>query len=1034
MNIKVSYFSFNLFYFLHGIGSILWLILSSNLHAKLARTKTFCASVYRAIDLLEWTKYRMFKNIGLLVFLNLIISNAVFAQYPLLRQYTTKEGLASIFTTSLIQDKEGFIWISTGNGVNRFDGKKFQTFSVEDGLSDNAITALREDSKGRIWFFGSNGSVSYWYKDKIYNQNSDTILKKIKDRFFFYDLFEDREGKIWFKSITGYSILDKGKVYRTEHEFNNNTSLVFNGKSGQIILMPEEPFCARYDSLGIYPIKLRFKILNYGYWRFKDESVLFAAREGIVWQKDTIQKLILPAKGLFEKMDYCFMSLAKDSILWISSQGQGLYCFNLKDPLAEPVIYFKNKVISYVFEDNEGNIWFNLQNDGLYMIPGAAKKTIVYNEKNILINNQCGVHKRDNGDLIVVNKGNLLNRISNHKSYKLDIPEITDEPTKEVTGILSRKDDIWIGTYSGLFHQNKTTGCSHFIMYKDSANSPVKRTNAIFDLTLGRDKIYFINHSKILEYPINCKGNSTHCANVIQRENTWIFSIYLDRSNRIWYGTKSGLHSLKNTEHFDHTKENILFCKRVNSIGETEDSVMVFATHGFGIIFYKNGKIINNITKANGLSNNNCGKISIHKNRIYVSTPDGVSVLNYSKGKVLSFQYLNTGNYLPSNDVNDVYIDDMDITVATMEGLAIIQHASLDNIKPPIPFLKITEVKVMDSILSLEGGTVLTHNKNSLKINFIGINFQQPEEVNYRYRLKNNKPWETTNNTEIEFASLQPGKYIFQLQARVRDGDWSPIKSFAFTITPPFWKTWWFILIIILISLFLIAMATLYRIKQINKRNKMKLYTITAELQALRSQMNPHFVFNALNSIQDFVLNNQKKEASIYLSDFALLMRMTLENAQREHLPLSEELVFLTKYVEMEQLRFDNLFQFRVEVGEAINTSECEFPSMLLQPFIENAIQHGLNGRQNGILLLSFYKKATDLFCIIEDNGCGREKANLQKHSGHKSAAMEIIRLRIDKYNSEGSFKIVMTIDDLTDATGLPSGTKITLNFSGYFS
>ncbi len=962
----------------------------------------------------------------------LIIATKVFAQFPLLRHYTTNDGIPSDKISPMIQDKDGFIWFGTDVGVTRFNGIKFQNFTLSDGLSDNNIVKVKSDSKGRVWFLGSNGTVSYWYNGKIFNSHSDTILKYITATTSFIDFFEDHQNRLWFLSGNEMLVLSKNKIKR----FKRTSILVINSKFGPVFGYFEDNTYYRYVYGKFIEFKLRYTLKSFStYLTLPDRTVLFTAREGVVWQNDTIQKLLIPFHGEFDEATLRGLSLSADSLLWITAQGRGLYSYDLKNPTKAHEVYLKQKLTSHVLVDSEGNIWVSTLNDGLYMIPAWGDKVMIYNKENGLASSQCySINKLKTGELLVGMDEGKVNLISKGKTSDLPTYECCNLDN-QVSRILSRNDDIWIATKFGLVHKNAKTGCDHLINDRDHLH--VTWTYPwimhLVDITLGDNNLYIAGYSKKFEYPIHCKINSDYSATPIkEKEYVKNYCLFCDISGQVWYGTQGGLKSKKGEIFLYHAREDTLLSRRINSIAETNDSTLVLATQGFGVLFYKKGKIVNRITLADGLCENICRKIFIHRDRIYVSTPSGVSVLFYSKGIVQSIQNLNTGNFLPSNFVYDVYADDKDISVATQNGVAVISQSVFDKIKSVKPLLSITEIRVNDRLIALNEEYKFSYKENSLKVKFIGINYQKPYEVNYRYKLKDDQNWETTNDNNLDISFLQPGKYHFQMQARVLKGEWSPVKSFDFTIMPPFWKTWWFVVICILLGLALVARLTLYQLNRINKMNRMKLISITAELHALRSQLNPHFIFNALNSIQEFVLTNDTKNASKYLSDFAGLMRTILEFSRSELISIEEEVDFLQRYLSLEQLRFLNKFNYKFEIDPAIDPGDNEIHSLLLQPFVENAIIHGVakNGGK-GMIFIRFLKSLANLIVEIEDNGPGlSDDEHREDKKTRASMALMIFKERIEKLN-EGKKNIIRYSFNSLTAPG--HGTKISLDFENYF-
>ena len=925
------------------------------------------------------------------------------AQDPLLRHYTTNDGIPSDKISPMIQDKDGFIWFGTDVGVTRFDGIKFRNFTLSDGLSDSHILKVKTDSKGRVWFLGQNGTVSYWLHGKIYNASSDTLLRDIsttssdtllKDRrttSYFANLFEDYDNRLWFISTIKTVILDENKITI----LSGRSGIVINCKSGPIFghygSPYNSPYFSKYVSGKLTKFELQYNLRPFSrYLPLPDGSVLFLSYKGVVWQEDTVQKLIIPFERAYSNGIFISMALSTDSLVWITVQGYGLYCYDLKIPIKSPKIYLKNKLTEHVLADKEGNIWISTLNEGLYMIPVWGEEVIVFNKENGLSYNQCySICKLETGELLVGMDEGKVNLISNNKIFNVETYGCSNLNNR-VYRILSRNDDVWIATQYGLMHQNKKTGCNHLIDDPEHYNwinggNGLQRIMWLRDIALGDNKIYIANQNRKFEYPIKCQQKSFNWATRIEvNKYSKNYSIYCDYSGQLWYGTTKGLKSIKDSSFIDRSKEDVLLTKRINSIAETKDSTLVLATHGFGVLFYKNGKIVKRLSSTEGLCNDICRRVFVHKDRIYVCTPSGLSVLLYLNGAIKFIQNLNTNNFLPSNQVNDVFADDEDISVATMNGVAMINQRVFEKIKPIIPLLSITEIMINDSIISLDGENIFSYKNNSLKISFIGINYQKPHEVNYRYRIKEDQSWNTTENTILEFSFLPPGEYIFQIQARVQNGNWSPVKSFAFTIKPPFWNTFWFRLLVILFLLFLgycfVKRSLKKRRKKQEEKVKIEKQIAALEQQALQTMMNPHFIFNVMNSIQSFINTNDKEAANQYLADFATLIRMNLAISYKKYIPLDEEINYLNLYLKFEKLRFGNNLTYEIIADPNIDTSESTIAVMMIQPFIENAVWHGiLPIKDKGHIHVQIDKDGDDLIKIkVEDDGIGIDQKYLK--------------------------------------------------------
>ena len=494
----------------------------------------------------------------------------------------------------------------------------------------------------------------------------------------------------------------------------------------------------------------------------------------------------------------------------------------------------------------------------------------------------------------------------------------------------------------------------------------------------------------------------------------------MDKRGVVWYGFLGGLYSLNGKQTINHAVRNRYLTGRINDIDETQDSVLVLATYGKGLLFYKNGRIIAHLTEKDGLSNNICKRIFIHKDAIFVATAKGATGIIYSNGQVKSLKKFTTTDCLLSNNINDVYADDSVICFATSEGLSVLnrKHWPAPLETPP---LNITEITCKGKRIDIKSADKFDHDQNSFQFNFIGISYKSPGDVNYQYRLTDEQKWTETKNTSIDIANIPASRYHFQVRARISDGPWSGVKSFYFTIIPPFWRSYWFLAFC---TLCFIAFVILFAWLILRSRRRKDLEKIQAkeqiamlEQQALQAMMNPHFIFNVMNSIQHFINSNEKHEANLYLADFARLIRMNLDMSTKKYISLEEEIAYLELYMSLENVRFENRLTYEIHVDADVDRDETMLPAMLLQPFIENAIWHGIMPKQdNGHIEIHITKqKDAQLKIRIIDNGIGMPRTQLDTTAGiktHSSKGMKLTRQRLDLVGGISTHKHELTIQD----------------------
>jgi ligand-binding sensor domain-containing protein/two-component sensor histidine kinase len=389
-------------------------------------------------------------------------------------------------------------------------------------------------------------------------------------------------------------------------------------------------------------------------------------------------------------------------------------------------------------------------------------------------------------------------------------------------------------------------------------------------------------------------------------------------------------------------------------------------------------------------------------------------------------------SFLPSGEM--VFGGRNDITIAHPDELK-------RNTEIPSPY--ISEIQVLNQPFNfiMDGRSLrLRYRQNFFSIGFSAIAYTMSKDVKFRYRLKGFDDWsEPTSRHFANYTNVPGGDYVFQLQAANNEGVWNEkILELPVWVNTPFWLRWWFRIAVVLAVVFIIISIYRYRASQFRKKQKLKSEyekkLANVELSALLAQMNPHFLFNSLNSIDSYIIRNESKKASEYLNNFARLMRLILQNSRSNYISLKDELEALDLYLQMESLRFKDKFSYSISVDENVDTNAIVIPPMLIQPYVENAIWHGLMLKANGEagkVELRVSKKEDELVCVIHDNGIGRKKAaelKAHKQNSHKrSMGMQITEDRIEIINKLYNMNASVRIYDLENEAGEALGTKVEL-------
>ncbi|HET6991753.1 MAG TPA: histidine kinase, partial [Bacteroidia bacterium] len=471
-------------------------------------------------------------------------------------------------------------------------------------------------------------------------------------------------------------------------------------------------------------------------------------------------------------------------------------------------------------------------------------------------------------------------------------------------------------------------------------------------------------------------------------------------------------------------------CK-INRLKCDNDGKMWACTDSKGIVEMEKGKIIRFYNSADGLASDICYDIAFDDcNRAWVGTNKGLCCIDLSGNQKTKTYNMSHG--LISNEISRLAIMRNELYVNTPKGLCVVDVNQIHTNKIPPP-VYITDI--LENNKSVGKENRFTYGENNFTFILEAISYQNPSGILYMYRLSGlDTTWRSSNTGEITFNNLDDGNYKLEAIAINSDGTKSKSPAtYIFTITPPFWKTIWFFILEFLFLCGAVYGIILWRTRIIRKKESEKtaLNKMIAEYQmsAIRAKMNPHFIFNAINSIQNYILDNNTQYAYDYLAKFSKLIRQVLVNSEHNLITLQTELEMLAIYIELEQRRFSNKFEYEIVSDEKIPLNEIKIPTLLIQPFVENAIWHGIMNlpkTRTGKLSICISSEKNELLIEIKDNGIGRKESTLRKNgNGHKSMGILLSQKRMEILKAIGNENIIIEIVDLFDEQQIASGTLV---------
>ncbi len=965
-------------------------------------------------------------------FLLLLLSINCSAQISFFKQYTVNDGLPSTVIFDLAQDSIGYLWIATNYGLSKFDGYNFTNYTTATGnvLTDNSIIQIFEGKDNKLWFLSFTGKLSYLKENQLFTYNLiDPIIQNNK-QFDIKGIRIDKYDRIWINYCNGRKVL----CVLPDHRIIKYDTLLYDPKIIEQVYRDFSPGKNEKPNLNSIGNQVGFsnnkiqEILSknpvvyqcqHTFWMMKPDKNLIAVDSSVIHCVPGVQ------------IDSCNIFIEKDKKLWLREYGAGIYLYDCKMNDYKPQKFFLNKKVTRILKDRENNYWVSTEGDGLYLVP-TFNFHLLNNNPKLPDENIISLDIKGNLMYFSSNDGRIYKATINAGGKVVDFFEvISTETNKYCRSILIHSDgSIWVATTKYLRY-NKNGEPEPLKLRVLKKDYDLMELEGGVVLVATREGFQKYNNQGLI-YDSRTDGFFEH-----------IRSIFTDDNGNIWLGTMEGLYKYNNNDYIYYGEKHSGLTSRINDINEVDGKLWV-GTRINGV-YILDGDSIFSLSIQQGLSSNIISKIFVENDSVvWVGTNQGLNKIEINSNKTIAYKItrITIWDGLPSNEINDIGKYRDFLIVATNRGLCSFNPSELVN-HDFAPLLHINKIKVNDIDTCLIENMVLDSKTKSIYINYVGIGFNNPGKIIYKYKIERQNlgfslltpknltgnDWIETNNTSIRFG-LVPGKYTFYLNAANSKGTWNnePVK-WHFEVRKPFTQKLWFFICMIILFIVLILFVFHLILRGIKLKAKRQQELLLSKQKALRAQMNPHFMFNSLNSIQHLILEKDEAVADIYLARFSSLMRKVLENSKYDHISLKDEIETLRLYLELEKLRFEEKFDFEISVDDEVEPEYIKVPPMLIQPYLENAIWHGLmpKGTKGLLKLTMTISGKFTLHCVIEDNGIGREKsAAFRKHKkNHQSTGMKNIEERIILINELYNTKMNIIITDLYDENKNPTGTRV---------
>ncbi|GAB3941285.1 hypothetical protein GCM10028805_04280 [Spirosoma harenae] len=954
--------------------------------------------------------------------------------------------MRSVFTS-----RNGTLWVGTQEGLNRYEPatQSFQRYSFADvGAGCNFIRQILECQDGKLWLATKGGVVRFDPAtgkvdrlDMPIGNASPVDVKSV--RRILLD-----GNTLWIGTQDGLFTYDiKTKQIRS---FRQNEAVLASLPDGYITALARDP---------------------------KTGKILIGTKRGYLTRLN-------PKTGVFRPVSQLAMTdqaisallFTRSGDLWVGVNRTGLYHFN---GVTNQFLLYQNNEnnprslisnsISGLFEDQSGVIWVLTDDSGVcWFNAGVDKLHSLYDEIDYQPSNTQGfdaaglaIDPADNSVWVATRDGavHIHPQTKAYRMYKHDPKNsnsLSDNLTYSV--LADGRQRTWVGTNSGLDWLDPITGrVEHIpglIANEDSGKTPAVLAksiagNQVFGLLRLPDGRVLMGTNEKLNVYDPRTGRFSHQYNdarIAKLPGRNYNTLYLDRQQNLWVGGLGPVFKISPdfrllAEYVHSDDPQSLPDEGATGFAEDRFGRMWISTdNGLACLNQKTGKF-KVFTTLHGLPHDDISAVLSIGDTLWISTSRGLAYTDIKNPRFIVFNEadgFSSSEFESGSAIRDatgrLYFGAMRSLVYTNPN-----RIKQNKFVPPVyltSFRVNTQELVRDPSVAPDK-LELRYTQNMFTFEMAALNYDNPADNQYAYRLENfDTDWNREGNRPFaSYTNIPPGEYVLHIIAANNDGVWNK-KGYRLPITilAPFWQTWWFRITTLVSLLALTGFIARWREKgrAAVEREKVELRERIAasEMKALRSQMNPHFLYNSLNAIRLFILQNDSDNADKYLVKFARLMRLILDNSRLEWVTLDSELEQLTLYLELEQLRFDDLFDFSVKADPELALEKTAIPPMIIQPYIENAILHGMaHKKSKGCIRVTIEPKETHLECTVDDNGVGRVRAQSLKKttSKHQSVGLRVTEDRLQLIGQRSGQVAGVQIIDKYDDQQQSTGTRVVI-------
>lgn len=958
------------------------------------------------------------------------------------QQFTAQSGFKNIRSiTDVKADKEGYLWIVSFNSIHKYDSHKFKKLNTSN-VNSAGFLRFYESTNGKKYVIDLDGMIFFIEADSLRAYPYNHLLKTLNKRNRFKDVDFDKEDRLHISYVgSGYCVVDNGKL---RYPFTEKGIKL----SGFVCLLREDkvPFVfMKNDGLKtpsneqyyyLFDEQLNLidkRVITKNAFRYHP-SVVTRFNGNYLLSSGLGNMLELNREGFLSENQYeepiLDLLMDKDEGLWVSTTTGTNYYEEGNLENNNPIVLNKGEISIAAAQDYEGGIWLYVDNTLQYIAQPRLK--MLNKQNSIISDNNVVALEQEKDKLHIVSYGTeKIARInlSDFNGEHLNLDSLFEEKNIQAASnhfndlyYDSTRDKMWLASRGNLY-------CRRGESWSAVSMKKLERRNGGTIYNFCRE-LYDSPYSLVGFY--NSKFfliEEDTVSYVSQKFPKLIVSMLLVKDS-IFISTLGGLYlQVKDSvsflgDKFPELKSPIYFLTYF-------DKKVWVSLPGHGLFILSEDSLEE--VKYKNLSFGTARLLHYNSNELWIINNQGNFLFDARENELNQTRQLEAFKpcWLRGARINALINEEGLFQGTRDQGLGVMKWAHLKKDALSSPRLLFSQLKINGKEHeSSNSNFELAYDESFIQISYVGISYRN-NQIIYQHRMLGlEEDWTETDEDYLQFTTLPAGKYSFEVRCKRKGQLWGKSQVLHFTITPPFWQSWWFILLAFLFLVLVVYQIVNYRFKIVQREKSLLVSQLRAEQKALRAQMSPHFIFNIIASIRYTVNTGSKEKVNQFLDLFSSSMRNILNQANENHTTIENEINFIREYIEMERFRLEDSFDYELRYEQLESQLDKFIPPFIIQPFVENAIQHGLKNKEgNGLLEVYFKLMPPFLKVSVKDNGIGRDKASFyrkkQRSKSEQSLGIQLIKERLALHNGK---KNNVNITDLVNEQKEVLGTLVEID------